>query len=126
MFIRFVSGGDDENVYWLTGIITTARELRDDGGLHDHEVEWLNEIFDWFNTNLPCPPFSEKLESGHWTSDAVAWFRPTAGEAVRRMWEIVAILKEHGIPVQFVRTADPGEIVYQDEYQVVAETWRNA
>jgi hypothetical protein len=28
------------------------------------------------------------------------------------MWEIVAILKEHEVPVQFVETDAPGKIVY--------------
>lgn len=44
------------------------------------------------------------------------------------MWEIVSILKEHGVSVRFFRSEFPGEIVYSDDYQVVAETapqaWR--
>ena len=38
------------------------------------------------------------------------------------MWDLVAILKEHGVPVRIVRTKNPGMSVYRDEFQIVAET----
>jgi hypothetical protein len=122
MFVRFVVGADGENAAWLTGVITMARNLRDEGELYAYESDRLEAIFDWFNEYLPCPPFQEKLGSGEWTRDAVAWFRPEATEPVRRIWDIVAILREHGVPVRMVTTRKPGKIVYEDPYQVVAET----
>ena len=122
MFVRFVVGADVENAAWLTGVITEARLLRDRGELYSHESEQLERIFDWFNENLPCPPFSMKLRSGEWTRDAVAWFRPEAEGPIRRMWDVVAILREYGIAVRMVTTDKPGKIVYEDAYQVVAET----
>jgi hypothetical protein len=122
MFVRFVVGADTENAAWLTGVLTAARLLRDQGELYSYESERLEEIFDWFNEHLPCPPFGQKLRSGEWTPDTVAWFRSEAKEPVGRMWDIVAILKEHGIAVRMVTAERPGTIVYEDEYQVVAET----
>jgi hypothetical protein len=122
MFVRFVVGADSENPFWLNGVITEARLLRDDGELFGHEVDWLEETFDWFNEHLPCPPFQENLRSGEWTREAVSWFRAEAGEPIRRMWDIVSILREHGVPVRFVTTERPGWIVYSDHYQIVAET----
>jgi hypothetical protein len=122
MFVRFVIGTDAENAAWLTGAITAARLLDDQGELYRHESEQLEEIFDWFNEHLPCPPFRARLRSGEWTRDAVSWFRAEAQEPIRRFWEVVAILKEHGVPVRLVTTDKPGEIVYQDRYQIVAET----
>src|SRR4051812_19140974 len=53
MFIRFVVGTDDENHRPLTGIITELRLLRDESQLYPYEEEWLEEIYDWFNANLP-------------------------------------------------------------------------
>jgi hypothetical protein len=122
MFVRFVVGADAENAAWLTGVITKARLLRDAGELHDYESERLEETYDWFNEHLPCPPFRRKLRSGEWTRDAVAWFRAEAIEPIRRMWDIVAILREHGIAVRMVTSERPGKIVYKDDFQVVAET----
>ena len=122
--MRFVVGTDAENAAWLTGIITEARLLRDAGQLYDFESERLEAVYDWFNEHLPCPPFKKKLRTGEWTRDAVTWFRPNAKAAIQRMWDIVAILREHGVAVRMVTTERPGWVVYEDEYQVVAETPR--
>ena len=122
MFVRFVVGSDAENAAWLTGVITEARLLRDAGERFDYESERLEAIYDWFKEHLPCPPFQSKLRSGEWTRDAVAWFRAEAREPIRRIWDLVAILREHGVPVRMITTEKPGKIVYDDDYQVVAET----
>jgi hypothetical protein len=122
MFIRFVAGHDAENANWLTGVITEARLLRDDDKLYTHEIDLLEAAFDWFNDNLPCPPFQAKLRSGEWTRDAVAWFRDDAKECIGRVWDLVHLLRENGVPVRLVATEKPGRIVYRDRYQVVAET----
>jgi hypothetical protein len=122
MFVRFVVGGDAENASWLTGVITMARLLRDDGELDRHESELLDEVFDWLDEHLPCPPFGAKLRSGAWTADAVSWFRDDARVPLGRIWDVVVILREHGVPVRLVTTEKPGKIVYSDKYQIVAET----
>ena len=115
MFIRFVVGTDGENHRWLTGIITEARLLRDDGALEAYEAEWLEATYAWLNQNLPCPPFS----SSGWCRDAVSWFKDDAGDAIGRMWGIVSLLREHGLPVRLLRSRNPGKILYEDDYQVV-------
>src|SRR6266849_3866532 len=101
MFIRFVVGEDREHHRSLTGIITEARLLRDKGGLNQDQVSWLEEVYLWFNTNLPTPPFS----SSNWPSDASCWFRDDAGEPIKKMWEIATLLKEHGVSVRMLRPA---------------------
>jgi hypothetical protein len=126
MYIRFVVASHTDNPWRATGIITTARVLRDDGELEVYEAEIVQSAFDWFNDHLPCPPFSGNRESGNWSPDAVAWFVPEAKEPIARMWDLVAILKEHGVAVQVFRSESPCLIVYRDEYQVVAETPRRA
>ena len=124
MFVRFVVGKDTANAAWLTGIITEARILSDDGALYRHEVAQIEAAFAWFNQNLPCPPFRRMLRSGLWTRNAVCWFRAGASEPVGRVWDLVAVLREHGALVRLVKTAQPGRIVYEDRWQVVAETLR--
>jgi hypothetical protein len=120
MFIRFVVGGYAEHHRSLTGIITEARLLRDKGGLNQDQISWLEEVYKWFNDNLPAPPFS----SGSWPRDAVCWFKDDARDAIRKMWEIASLLKEHGVPVRMLRSANPGKILYQDPYQIVVEEWK--
>lgn len=122
MYVRFVAGTDAENACWLTGVFTEARLLREEGRLYAYEVTLLEETYDWFNEHLPCPPFQSKLRTGEWTTEAVAWFRDDADESLRRIWDLVHLLRENGVPVRLVTADRPGKIVYRDKYQVVAET----
>jgi len=55
--------------------------------------------------------------------DAVAWFRDDAGEPVAKMWNIVALLREHGVDVRVLRSANPGRVVYEDRVQVLVDEW---
>jgi hypothetical protein len=120
MFIRFVVGLDDESHRSQTGLITEARLLRDAGSLDQLQVSWLEDTYAWFNENLPTPPF----KSSNWPRDAVAWFKDDAGEPIRKMWEIAALLKQHGVPVRMLRSAHPGKLLYEDSFQIVVEEWK--
>jgi hypothetical protein len=122
MFVRFVAGTDSDNAFWLDGVIRVASDLSEDGELFEYEARWLNEVFEWFNENLPCPPFRKNFRSGNWTRNAKSWFHDRAGEPLRRIWDIVAVLQDHGTTVRLVVTDRPGKIVYADSYQIVAET----
>jgi hypothetical protein len=121
MFLRFVVGRDDDHHRLLTGLITEARLLRERGALATHEVEWLEGIYDWFNGNLPCPPFA----SAGWPCDSVSWFKDSAEEAIVRMRELAVLLESHGLLVRTLRSRNPGKVLYEDEYQVIVEEWKN-
>jgi hypothetical protein len=115
MYLRFVVGGDDEHHKLLSGLITEARLLRDKGALTSHEAEHLESLYEWFNNNLPCPPF----ETAGWSRDAVSWFKDTAKEPIKKMRELSIILDSHGLLVRTLRSERPGRVLYEDEYQIV-------
>jgi hypothetical protein len=119
MFIRFVVGSDGEHHQELTGIITEARLLRDAGELSADESARLEALYDWFDAHLAVPPFS----TSRWPRDAVAWLRDDAHESVRRMWDLVALLDDHGVHVRLLRSSNPGRVLYEDEDQVVVQEW---
>jgi hypothetical protein len=89
--------------------------------LEEHQLVWLEETYAWLNEHLPCPPFS----TSRWSRDAVTWFKDNAGDPIKRMWEIVMLLREHGVPVRLLRSKNPGKVLYEDEYQVVVEEWKH-
>jgi hypothetical protein len=120
MFIRFVVGADDEHHRLLTGLITEARLLRDRGELAAYEAEQLEEAYEWFNTNLPQPPFS----TAGWSRDAVTWFRDSAHDYILRMREIGALLESHGCLVRMLRSDNPGKVLYEDDFQIVVYEWK--
>ena len=125
MFIRFIVAADADDPWWADGVFTIAGSLRREGKLESYENDLLDATFDWFNENLPRPPFDTKREAGEWSYDAICWYLPQAKEPISRMWDMIAVLKSFGFPVQVFRAADPGEILYRDDFQVVAVTPRN-
>jgi hypothetical protein len=120
VFIRFVAGSDGEDHRWLTGVITEVRLLRDAGELEAHEVELLNDTFEWLNENLPCPPFNRS----RWPKSTACWFKSEATSCVARMWDFVAVLEEHGVVTRILCSQNPGKVLYEDDFQVVVEEWR--
>ena len=116
MYIRFVVGGYSQHPREMHGPFTEAAHLRDEGALEDYERRQVEEIFAWFNKELPCPPWS----SMNWTNDAISWFKDTAQSFVSRMYDIVVILREHGIQTRVLKTESLFKILYEDEYQVIA------
>jgi hypothetical protein len=77
----------------------------------------------WFDENLERPvrftaartPFYRKKNR------ALSWFKDTAVEHLAHVRELVAILENHGIQVQTLKAKRVGYVVYEDEYQIVAE-----
>lgn len=120
MFVRFVVGEESEDHRQLTGVVTEARLLRDNGMLEPYQEKWLEDAYEWLNEHLPCPPFS----TSNWPENVVAWFKDDAGEPISKIWGVVALLREHNASVRVLRSKNPGKVFYEDEYQVVVEEWR--
>lgn len=123
MFLRFVVAEIDEDSDRELGIFHAMRNLRERGALSDHEAEHHDLIREWFNQNLEKPtrftvakpPFYRKKNR------AISWFKDTAHEHVARARSLVAILETHDVSVRMLKTDRVGYVVYEDEYQVVAE-----
>jgi hypothetical protein len=118
MYIRFVVGTNRDCPTTQAGVVTELRMLRDSGRLPDYEVEHVEEIFEHINEVLPCPPF----EASDWSPEAISWFKDSAQDMIRTFREIIALLQEYGRPVRTLVTDMPGTILYEDEFQVVAES----
>jgi len=39
---------------------------------------------------------------------------------VKKLWELVHVLREHAVPVELVTATDPGSICYSDQFQIAA------
>ncbi|MEO0614057.1 MAG: hypothetical protein AAFY83_12165 [Pseudomonadota bacterium] len=86
----------------------------------------LREQFDWFNTHMPVPNRKGVVTRRSYRPyTGVCWFRTdnTGGntcDAIARAAIIAALLGEAGVPVVRRHTRTPGEIVYRDDFQIVA------
>lgn len=122
MYIRFVVAGDTDNLWRSDGVIQATLELFKQEKLEVYEMEVVKSAIEWFNENLLGPPFDENHKSGAWTHNTLSWFFDHAKEPISRMWDLVAVLREHGIEVRIFRAEHIGDIVYRDAFQVVAES----
>jgi hypothetical protein len=84
--------------------------------LTSDEERFRRENNDWCNSAYPAPPVYR--ENAH--PRAAAWFKSTAASLIERIPGYLAILDAHSIAWEEVRTPDPGTIIYEDEFQVVA------
>jgi len=116
MFLRFICAIERGRDPLVTGPFLSLGRLRDQGRLEAHEAAWADEIYEWFNEHLPVPPFRARA----FPERALSWFVGGKNPVLRRMWELVAVLREKGVPMQMLRTSDPGAILYADDFQVVA------
>src|SRR5262249_37292036 len=120
---RFVVADIDEDSERKLGVFHAAGYLRRAGKLYPYEEDQHDLIRDWFDENLERPtrftaakaPFYRKK------SRALSWFRDSAREHIAWIRELVAILEHHGIAVRTLKAERVGYVVYEDEYQVVAE-----
>jgi hypothetical protein len=80
----------------------------------------LNHLRSWFNENLEKPTSFErdKLRLG------ICWFKTGASEHISRIWRMVTILERNGIYGKKIKTDKPGYMIYEEEWQLVAEPFR--
>jgi hypothetical protein len=113
----------DEDSERELGVFHAVGNLRDEQKLNTHEEEQHDSIVEWFNEHLQTPtrctaskpPFYRKK------SKAISWFKDTAHEHLERVRELVVILERHGISVRMLKENRVGYVVYEDEFQIVAQ-----
>jgi hypothetical protein len=123
VYLRFAIATKDEDSGRGLGIFHAAGDLRDRGELESWEADYLSDLRGWFNQHLDKPdrftaskpPFYRKQ------SKAIAWFKDTALDHIEKVREMASILERHGVNVTTFRTERVGYVVYEDEFQIVAE-----
>lgn len=119
-YIRFAVGHKDEDSHVGRGIFQAAALALEWKQITGHDADELNGIKAWFNENLEKPDSfgRNRLRLG------ICWFKTGAAEHISRIWEMVRILERNGIYVKKIKTDKPGYVVYEDEWQLVAEPFR--
>lgn len=117
MLIRFTILAIDPDSGHTSGVLVAAHTLRDEGDLTADEHLDLRAALSWFNKHLFVPAVLERPEHRR----AISWFKPAADEAIRRMWHLKGLLDLHGCHVEVLRTSDPGTVVFEDDWQIIAK-----
>src|ERR1700712_5319789 len=105
------------------GIFQATRDLREDGELELWEADLLEELRDWFNDHLERPDRFSASKNAYYgkPSRGVAWFKDTATVHIENIRQMISILERHGVIVHTFRAERIGYVVYEDEFQIVAE-----
>jgi len=123
-FIRFVLAKRHPDSAVEEGLFTLAYTLRDDPAVSAQDRGTLRDNLEWFERHLPTPHrFSRSKSKGYWRrkTRGIGWFRDGARQCLARMHLMKDILEAHGHQVTMVCKARVGFIVYEDDFQVVAE-----
>lgn len=122
MFIHFALEQIDDRTGKYAGLFTLAYTLRDEDELTVQEQDHVQELIDWFKANLPIPDkFSKGRNKTHKNTQGISWFKSESKESIGKMWELKAIIENHGFNISVLKTDRPGYIVYEDDQKVVAE-----
>lgn len=81
----------------------------------------IRREIDWFEDWLPVPNRFGVKSKGRWYSDGVCWFRDSARDMLGHAYALAALIEEFGVRIDRVRSNDPGQILYRDDYQIVAK-----
>ena len=118
MYIRFATLNLDADTGKEVGVLVAGHTLRDEGDLSVDDHRELRLCLKWFNDNLSVP----STETVYTVQDkrALSWFKPSAVEHIRRMWELKSVLDRHDIHVAVLKTNQPGKILFEDDLQLIA------
>lgn len=125
MFLRFVRLTTVEGAKAREGFFTAAYEMREKEGLDSASLSRLEDMLAWFRQNLTIPSgFNKSKSKGAYrrrNTKGLSWFKPNARDHVTRAYELAEMLSQHGYHIEVLKSARPGYVVYEDEFQLVAE-----
>jgi hypothetical protein len=112
------------------GVFVRAHEVlhNESGEIPGYHQENMETCIDWFRKNLKKPTkFNASTSKGAYRRETkgVSWFKDTAFEHIAKIRDVIAILEDCGYAVNERSTTKPGYIVYEDDYQIVAEPFND-
>ncbi len=104
-----------KNTMYAKGVFSMCWQLIQDDVMDEEDKGLFREIDGWFAENLPFPPPCKKQEK------VVCWFKTdNSDEMMKMIRPALWLLERYEHPYFLVFTNSPGEIVYEDQYQVAS------
>ena len=105
------------NTMYAKGIFSMCWQLIQEDVMEEEDADLYREIDDWFAETLPWPEPCKRQEP------VVCWFKTeNTHEMMKMIRPALWLLERYNHPYYVVYTNTPGEIVYEDQYQVAAKT----
>jgi hypothetical protein len=118
MYIRFHGNNSSPYTKQPYGIFTLIHHLKRDGMLSPDDHELFDNTVNWFEENLPNPPFYSESNNA---DRAVTWFKDCedARPLIERLQPLFDIAETYGVEViKSVAKRPPGKIIYEDAFQI--------
>jgi hypothetical protein len=101
------------NTKYAKGVFSMCMKLIHDDVMEQEDADLFREIDAWFVDHLPFPPPCRNQEK------VVCFFKTeNSDEMLRMIRPALWLLEKYNHPYYLVYTNTPGEIVYEDKYQV--------
>ena len=98
------------------GIFSMLYKMVADGAMEKEDEDLFFEIDAWFAEVLPWPPQCQRQEK------VICYFKTQNTEMMMKMVHpMLWLLDRYKKPYYVIYTNMPGEVVYEDEYQVVVK-----
>ena len=104
------------NTMYAKGIFSMCWQLIQNDTMIGEDADLYREIDDWFASHLPWPEPCKRQEK------VVCFFKTENSEEMMKMIRpALWLLERYNHPYYLVYTNTPGEIVYEDQYQIVVK-----
>lgn len=101
------------NTMYAKGIFSMCVQMLRNNVMDEEDAELFKEIDSWFAEELPWPEPCKRQEK------VVCFFKAeNADEMMKMINPLMWLLEKYNHPYYVVYTNFPGEIVYEDKYQV--------
>ncbi len=104
-----------KNTMYAKGVFSMCWKLVQDDVMEQEDADLFREIDGWFAEHLPWPPQCKNQEP------VICWFKTeNSDEMLKMIKPALWLLDRYNHPYYLVYTNYPGEIVYEDQYQIAA------
>lgn len=105
-----------ENTMYNKGVFSMCWQLVQNDVMEKEDADLFVEIDDWFRQELPFPPQCKGQEK------VVCFFKTENSDMMIKMIRpALWLLEKYDHPYFLVYTNTPGEIVYEDQYQIAVK-----
>ena len=105
-----------DNTMYARGVFSMCWQLIQNDVMDEEDADLYREIDDWFAENLPWSPQCMNQEK------VVCFFKTeNSEEMIKMIRPALWLLERYDHPYYLVFTNSPGEIVYEDHYQVAVK-----
>lgn len=104
------------NTMFAKGVFSMCWQLIQNDVMIEEDADLYREIDSWFAEHLPFPAPCRNQEA------VVCWFKTeNSDEMLKMIRPALWLLERYDHPYYIVFTNTPGEVVYEDKYQIAAK-----